>query len=77
MTCSDCNDTGPKVTPLKWDKADITSYYELPRIFFNDIRLRTDVDSVYDKIIAALHNAAQFSIPKCKTSFVNTIGMII
>jgi len=27
------------------------------------------VDSDYDKIIAALHNASRFCVPKCKTSF--------
>jgi len=67
--CTDFKDTGPKVTRLRWDKADISSYCELTRILFNDIRLDTDVDSDYDKIITALHNASRFCVPKCKTSF--------
>jgi len=74
--CTDFKDTGPKVTRLRWDKADISSYCELTRIFFNDIRLDTDVDSDYDKIITALHNASRFCVPKCKTSFLNTTGMM-
>ena len=48
----------------------VLSYYELTRTFFNDISLSSDIiDSDYYKILHALHNAAQFIIPRGQATF--------
>ena len=54
---------------LRWDKADIVSYYEMTRQFLDGITLSSDIDCDYDHILTALHNAAQLCVPRGKVSF--------
>jgi len=54
---------------LRWDKADIISYYEMTRQFLDGIILSTDIDCDYDNILTALHNAARLCVPRGKASF--------
>jgi len=61
--------TSPTVSRLRWDKADVLSYYELTRSFFNDFSFSSDIDSDYDKILTALHNSARLSVPRGQATF--------
>jgi len=45
------------------------SYYELSKNSLSNINLNSDIDSDYDKILTALHNAGEACVSRCKVSF--------
>lgn len=47
----------------------MVSYYEFTRTFFNDISLSLDIDSDYDEMLTALHNAARLCVPRGQATF--------
>ena len=53
------NNGSRSVTRLRWDKADIVSYYEATNVLSSNMCLSTDIDSDYYKILTVLNTAAR------------------